>query len=305
MELRHLKYFVAVAEWKGFSHASRRLYVSQSAISEQVADLEREVGVQLLHRSRREVGLTDEGEVFLEEAKKVLTAVDHAVEMARRSKRGEVGTLRIGFFTNGIGVFFSTLIREFRKSHPEVRLSLFEMSARPQMEALANNEIDIAFTRELDPQFATTLTSELLFEEPLVAVLPSDHPLAGSPVALESLASERFVLIAREVWPTLFDSIITLCSSAGFSPHVANTAARWPAVLALVEAGEGVGLVTAGVQRFRFSGVSFCQLTPTRSIGVALAWRTKERSSLVEAFLNLVRDQKERIRGSHGEPHPE
>ena len=97
MELRHLKYFVAVAEWKGFSHAARRLYVSQSAISEQVADLEREVGVQLLHRSRREVALTDEGEVFLEEANKVLTAVDHAVEMARRSKRGEVGTLRIGF----------------------------------------------------------------------------------------------------------------------------------------------------------------------------------------------------------------
>src|ERR1700733_11391249 len=184
MELRHLKYFVAVAEWKGFSHAARRLYVSQSAISEQVADLEREVGVQLLYRSRREVALTDEGEVFLEEAKKVLAAVDHAVEMARRSKRGEVGTLRIGFFTNGIGVFFSTLIREFRKSHPEVRLSLFEMSARPQMEALANNEIDIAFTRELDPQFAATLTSELLFEEPIVAVLPRDHPLAGRPVAL-------------------------------------------------------------------------------------------------------------------------
>jgi len=302
VELRHLKYFVAVAEWKGFSHAARRLYVSQSAISEQISDLEREIGVQLLLRSRRQVALTDEGKVFLEEAKKLLCAADHAMLMAQRSLRGEVGTLRIGFFTNGIGVFFSQLIREFRKSHPDVRLSLFEMSARTQMEALANNEIDIAFTRQLDAQFAAVLASELLFEEPIVAVLPVDHPLAGGPVNLSALASERFVLIDRESWPILFDSIITLCSSAGFSPQIANTAARWPAVLALVEAGEGVGLVTAGVQRFRFSGVSFCQVTPTRSIGVALAWRTNEKSRIVEAFLNLVRNQKDRIRGSQGDP---
>jgi DNA-binding transcriptional LysR family regulator len=302
VELRHLRYFVAVAEWKGFSHAARRLYISQSAISEQIADLEREIGVQLLHRNRRQVALTDEGKVFLDEARKLLSSADHAVQMAQRSMRGEVGTLRIGFFTNGIGVFFSRLIREFRVSHPDVKLSLFEMSSRPQMDALANNEIDIAFTRQLDPQFATVLASELLFEEPIVAVLPFDHPLAGGPVELHMLAPERFVLIDREIWPTLFDSIITLCSSAGFSPQIANTAARWPAVLALVEAGEGVGLVTAGVQRFRFSGVSFCQLTPTRSIGVTLAWRTNEKSRIVEAFLNLVRNRKERIRGSQDGP---
>jgi len=297
VELRHLKYFVAVAEWKGFSHAARRLYVSQSAISEQISDLEREIGVQLLDRNRRQVALTDEGKIFLEEAKKILCSVDHAVELAQRSTRGEVGTLRIGFFTNGIGVFFSRLIREFRASHPDVRLSLFEMSARTQMEALANHEIDIAFTRELDAQFATVLTSEPLFEEPLVVVLPQEHPLASGPVTLSALASERFVLIERDSWPTLFDSIITLCSSVGFSPQIANTAARWPAVLALVEAGEGVGLVTAGVQRFRFSGVSYCQVTPTRSIGVALAWRANEESRIVEAFLDLVRKQKGKIRG--------
>jgi DNA-binding transcriptional LysR family regulator len=297
MELRHLKYFVAVAEWKGFSHAARRLYVSQSAISEQISDLEREIGVQLLLRNRRQVTLTDAGNIFLEEAKKVLFAADQAVESAQRSLQGQVGNLRIGFFTNGIGVFFSRLIRAFRESHPEVRLSLFEMSSRLQMEALVNNEIDIAFTRELDPQFAPTLASELLFKEPLVAVLPRDHPLAGGPVKLSDLASEQFVLIDRDSWPTLFDSIITLCSGAGFSPRIANTAARWPAVLALVEAGEGVGLVTAGVERFHFDGVSFCQVTPTTPIGVALAWRTQEKSSIVRAFLALVRTQKSEIHG--------
>jgi len=297
MELRHLRYFIAVAEWKGFSHAARRLYISQSAISEQISDLENEIGVQLLLRNRRQVTLTDAGQVFLEEAKKVLAAADNAIESAQRAIRGQVGNLRIGFFTNGIGVFFSSLIREFRKTHPDVKLSLFEMSARLQMEALVNNEIDIAFTRELDPQFTAALTSELLFTEPLVAVLPRDHPLAGAPVELSDLASEQFVLIEREAWPTLFDSIITLCSSAGFSPQIANTAARWPAVLALVEAGEGVGLVTAGVERFQFSGVSFSQLSPKTFIGVALAWRTQENSSIVKAFLALVRNQKSEIHG--------
>lgn len=297
MELRHLRYFIAVAEWKGFSHAARRLYISQSAISEQISDLENEIGVQLLLRNRRQVILTDAGQVFLEEAKKVLAAADNAIESAQRAIRGQVGNLRIGFFTNGIGVFFSSLIREFRKTHPDVKLSLFEMSARLQMEALVNNEIDIAFTRELDPQFTAALTSELLFTEPLVAVLPRDHPLAGAPVELSDLASEQFVLIEREAWPTLFDSIITLCSSAGFSPQIANTAARWPAVLALVEAGEGVGLVTAGVERFQFSGVSFSQLSPKTFIGVALAWRTQENSSIVKAFLALVRNQKSEIHG--------
>jgi DNA-binding transcriptional LysR family regulator len=297
MELRHLRYFIAVAEWKGFSHAARKLYISQSAISEQIGDLESEIGVQLLLRNRRQVALTDAGQVFLEEAKKVLTAADHAIESAQRTIRGQVGNLRIGFFTNGIGAFFSSLIREFRKTHPDVKLSLFEMSARLQMEALVNNEIDIAFTRELDPQFTPILASELLFTEPLVAVLPRDHPLAGAPVKLSDLAAEQFVLIEREAWPMLFDSIITLCSSAGFSPQIANTAARWPAVLALVEAGEGVGLVTAGVERFQFSGVSFSQLTPKTFIGVALAWRTHENSSMVKAFLALVRNQKSEIQG--------
>lgn len=302
MELRHLRYFAAVAEWKGFSHAARRLYVSQSAISEQISDLEREIGVQLLLRNRRQVTLTDAGKVFLEETKKVLSAADHAVESAQRSTRGQVGNLRIGFFTNGIGVFFSSLIRKFRESHPDVKLSLFEMSAKLQMDALINNEIDIAFTRELDPQFTPALASELLFEEPVVAVLPRDHLLAGRPVKLNDLAAEQFVLIERDAWPTLFDSIITLCSSAGFSPRIANTAARWPAVLALVEAGEGIGLVTAGVERFRFSGVSFCQLTPTTPIGVALAWRTQEKSSIVKAFLTLVRDQKDEIQAYQSFP---
>ncbi len=302
MELRHLRYFIAVAESGGFSHAARRLYVSQSAISEQIADLEREIGVELLSRNRRQVGLTEQGVIFLEEAKKIVAGTDHAVELVRRSARGEIGTLRIGFFTNGVGEFFSRLIREFRRDHPEVRLSLFEMAALQQMEALANNGIDIAITRPLDPRFEGILDSELLFEEPIVAVLPREHPLAAPTVKLSSLASEPLVLIEREAWPLLFDAIITLCSQAGFSPRIANSSGRTPAVLTLVAAGEGISLMTAGVKRFLFKELIFCKLTPTASMGLVIAWRSQEKSSIVEGFLELVRSHKSDIRRSAASP---
>jgi DNA-binding transcriptional LysR family regulator len=298
MELRHLRYFIAVAEWKGFSHAARQLYVSQSAISEQIADLEREIGVELLSRSRRQVALTEQGGIFLEEAKKILAAADEAVELTRRSARGEIGTLRIGFFTNGVGEFFSRLIRDFRLAHPEVRLSLFEMAALQQMDALANHSIDIAITRPLDPRFEGILQSELLFEEPIVAVLPREHPLAAPTIQLGSLASEPLVLIEREAWPFLFDAIITLCSRAGFSPRIANMSGRTPAVLTLVAAGEGISLMTAGVKRFLFEELVFCKLEPTCSMGLVVAWRAQEKSRLVEAFLGLVRARKNDIRGA-------
>ena len=298
MELRHLRYFIAVAECKGFSHAARRLYVSQSAISEQIGDLEREIGVELLSRNRRQVALTEQGIVFLQEAKKIVAAADRAVEMAQRSARGEIGTLRIGFFTNGVGEFFSSLIREFRREHPEVRLSLFEMAALQQMDALTNNAIDIAFTRPLDARFEGVLESELLFEEPIVAVLPREHPLAAPTVKLSALASEPLVLIEREAWPSLFDTIITLCSQAGFSPHIANMSGRTPAVLTLVAAGEGISLMTAGVKRFLFKERVFCQLTPTSSMGLVVAWRIRDNSRIVAAFLSLIRSRKEDIQRS-------
>jgi DNA-binding transcriptional LysR family regulator len=302
MELRHLRYFIAVAELKGFSHAARRLYVSQSAISEQIGDLEREIGVELLLRNRRQVALTEPGNIFLQEAKKIVASAERAVELAQRSARGEIGTLRIGFFTNGVGEFFSRLIREFRRDHPEVRLSLFEMAALQQMEALANNAIDVAITRPLDPRFEGILESELLFEEPIVAVLPREHPLAAPTVKLSALASEPLVLIEREAWPLLFDAIITLCSQAGFSPRIANMSGRTPAVLTLVAAGEGISLMTAGVKRFLFKELVFCQLKPTTSMGLVIAWRAQDRSRIVEAFLGLVRSRREDIRRSVAHP---
>jgi DNA-binding transcriptional LysR family regulator len=297
MELRHLRYFCAVAQWKGFNHAARHLYVSQSAISEQIAGLESEIGVTLLDRGRRQIRLTHHGEIFLAEAQKVLAAADRAVEMAQRSMHGEAGRLSIGFFSWGTGAFFPHIIREYRKRYPGVILSLHEMQAVEQSEALAERKLDIAFTRPIEPPYDITLRSELLYRDPLVAALPRRHPLAPGPIPVEKLAGENFVLCSRETSTILFDTIISICRKAGFSPKIAHTASRWSAVLALVEAGEGIGIGPAGLWTLMSDEIVSCRLRPeTAYRDVVLAWSPENESNKQKAFIRLVREMKPTIK---------
>jgi len=300
MELRHLRYLCAVADYGTFSEAGRQLHVSQSAISEQLADLEREIGGTLFHRASGRTRLTSQGLLFLAEARKTLLAADRAVDVAQRSMQGHVGTLAIGFFLWGAGSFFARLIRDYRKLYPEVKLSLFDMRTQEQMEALGSGKIDVGLTRPLEPPFDRTLRAELLFQDPVVVVLPHDHPLAGKPISITALAAESFVVCEREATPALFDSILTLCSSAGFSPRIVNASATWAGVLTLVESGEGVALVPSGVRYLRTPGVAFSPLVPqTTHVGLAIAWNPQNESPIQQGFLRLVRENKDRIQRSH------
>ena len=297
MELRHLRYLSAVAEYGTFREASRRLHVSQSAISEQIADLEHEIGGPLLDRRQRSTRLTPQGLIFLEEARKTLASADRAVDLTRRSLLGQEGSLAIGFFLWGAGGFFASIIREFRRLQPQVKLTLLEMNSLEQMEAFGSGKIDLGFTRPLEAPYDRVLKSELLLEDPIVAALPLDHPLAGGPVRLEDLAGERFVTSERRVNPTLFDSIVALCSRGGFSPNLVNSSTTWSGVLTLVEAGEGVALVPSGIRYLSTPGVVFVELLPqTAYVGLSVAWNPHNAGPLVENFLRLVRANKERIR---------
>ncbi|NYF91186.1 LysR family transcriptional regulator [Tunturiibacter empetritectus] len=301
MELRHLRYLCAVAEHGTFSEASRRLHVSQSAISEQVADLEREVGGPLLNRNSGRTRLTPQGQLFLAEARKTLAAADRAIEITQRSLIGQVGSLNIGFFLWGAGGFFARIIRDYRKLHPDIKLSLYEMRTPEQMEALLTGKIDIAFARPLEPPFDQTLRAELLYRDPIVVVLPRDHPLAGKPISIQSLITERFVLCDRQMTPALFDGILALCSGAGFSPNIVNTSSTWSGVLTLVESGEGVALVPSGVRYLRPPGVVITKLVPQKlHMGLAVAWNPLNEDPIQQNFLRLVRDNKDRIQRTHG-----
>ncbi|HEV2274835.1 MAG TPA: LysR substrate-binding domain-containing protein [Acidobacteriaceae bacterium] len=295
MELRHLRYFCAIAEWKGFNRAARALHVSQSAISEQILDLESEIGVPLLNRTQHKISLTPPGEIFLEEARRVLAAANHAVEMAQRSNRGEIGYLSIGFLVWGTGAFFPKIIRGFRRQHPGVQLSLLEILPQAQSEALLKGTIDIGFTRPLQPPYDQQLRSELLYMDPLMAVLPVDHRLASGPLALEALAEEQFILCDREISPTLFDKITSLCVQAGFAPRITQTSNLLSSVLTLVQAGEGVTLIPASLRHMRFSDLAFCPLTATSSVEMVMAWSPDREGALRNAFLDFVRERKQWI----------
>lgn len=299
MELRHLRYLVAVAEYGTFREAGERLHVSQSAISEQIADLEHEVGGKLFERRQRATVLTPHGKLFLEEARKTLSAADRAVDLARRSMAGTTGSLAIGFFLWGAGGFFASIIRDFRRLYPEVALSLLEMHTSTQMEAFKARRIDVGFTRPLEPPYNRMLRDELLFNDPVVAVMPKGHPLAATSVTVGALASQRFVMCQRAVTPALYDSIFALCSSAGFSPNIVNSSSTWSSVLTLVESGEGIALVPSGVRHLRTPGLVFVPVVPkTAYVGLSVAWDPANESPLVKSFLKLVRANKDRIRRS-------
>lgn len=296
MELRHLRYFRAVAEAGSVTAAARRLHISQSSISEQIADLEHEIGCALLDRTGRQVRLTAQGEVFLDEARRTLEAAQRAVDVTRRSMRGELGTLTIGFFLWGPAGFFPRIIREFRRVRPGIRLSLMEMPANDQIAALEKGTIDVGLTRPLEPPLDRVLRSELLYRDPVVVAMRPDHALARRTVKVKALAEERLVLAERRSNPAFFDSIVSLCATEGFSPLIANTSATWSGVLTLVEAGEGIALVPAGVRNLRMRGLVFRPLGPDAlSVGLAVVWNPRKEGPALTEFLRLLREQRGRL----------
>jgi DNA-binding transcriptional LysR family regulator len=299
MVLRHLRYLCAVADWHGFNRAARALHTSQSSISAQIRDLEREIGVTLFNRAQSRVSLTPAGEKFLEEARRLVAGADRAVDVAQRTARGEIGSLSIGFVVWGTGAFFPNVIREFRELYPGVQVSLMEARSVTQSEALLEGTIDVAFMRPLEPPYDRQLRSEMLYMDPLVAVLPPGHRLAGRPLQLAALADERFVMFDRSAAPPMFDTIIALCAQAGFVPKIAQTSNFLLSVLTLIQAGEGVTLIPGSLQHFRFFDLALCPLTkPTGMVEWVMAWSPERDDVVKTAFLDFIRSKKKLIRSS-------
>jgi DNA-binding transcriptional LysR family regulator len=297
MELRHLRYFCAVADEQSFTLAARRLHVSQSGVSGQVRDLEKELGVTLLRRNQRSVSLTAEGAVFLREAKEILEHTEHAMDVVVRASQGQFGKLTVGLCGPATSPFLPRLIREFRKTQPGIALALKDLDPAHQPPALVDRQIDIGFTRSIPPEFRALLRSEVFFSEPIVAALPREHALEREEaISLSQLAADRFVLYARENAPELFDAVVALCRKAKFSPRIADAPSLWQSVLTMVEAGEGVSLVPACVRHLCSEGVLFKPLHNRGCrIDVILAWRNGDPDPIRDGFLNLLRKNRREI----------
>ena len=294
MELRHLRYFTAVAENGGFGRAAELLHVSQSAISEQIRDLEVELGAALFDRENRTIRLTPEGEQFLVDARAVLALAGKAAANVQKSLHGEIGTLTIGFFVGGTGKFFPAIIREFRHRFPEVQVELVEMAPAMQHQGLLGGAIDIAFTRAVQPAQAALLRSEHFLTEQLYCVMLKNHPLAKRrKISMRELAGERFVLNDRKYSPAVFDKVITLCNEAGFSPRISATATVSSGVLALVEAGEGLAVLPGGSQILSNEELMFVPLSDRSAfIEVVIAWSAQHEGPVLRSFLDLARKKR-------------
>jgi DNA-binding transcriptional LysR family regulator len=299
MELRHLRYFIAVAEEGHITRAAERLGMQQPPLSQQIRALERELDVQLFRRKPRGVELTDAGTAFLERARAILDEVDRAFSTARRTARGEQGRVVVGFTGSApFHPFVPRVIRAFREMYPLVSLVLEESGSSELVQGLHNEDIDAAFIRSPVADVVGLVVRPLLEEDMLVA-LPAAHSLAREDAALPlpALANEIFILYKRPGGPGLYDTIITACRRAGFSPRVGQEAPRIISTLNLVAAGLGVSIVPASLRRLQMDGVVYRRLTGSADLKapLILACRPGENSAAVQRFLDLVQRPAESV----------
>jgi DNA-binding transcriptional LysR family regulator len=302
MELRHLRYFIAVAEEKHMTRAAHRLGIQQPPLSLQIRALEQELDVQLFRRKPRGVELTDAGAAFLDRARAILDQVERATATTRRTARGEQGRVVVGFTSSApFHPFVPRVIRAYREMSPLVSLVLEESGSSELVQALHNEEIDAAFIRSPVAD-VMGLTVRPLLEERMVVAMPSGHPLGkgankAPPLPLSAFAKETFILYKRPGGPGLYDTIITACRSAGFSPRVGQEAPRIISTLNLVAAGLGVSVVPESLRRLQMDGVVYRRLTDNSRLSapLILACRRGENSAAVQRFIDLVQSTAEHI----------
>ena len=291
MELRHIRYFVAVAEELNFTRAAARLGIGQPPLSQQIKDLEAELGTALLRRVPHGAELTEAGKAFLEEGRRTLAASANAVVVARRTARGECGRLDLGFTSSAhFNALLPSTVRDFGRRYPDVELMLEEGNTNKLLEAVKVGALDVAFTHFKSPE-SISLNFLTIRVEPLVVALPLSHRLAhGSAVPLSALSADEFIMKRRSVGPELYRTVIEACSSAGFEPRLGREAPQLATVISLVAAELGVALVPVSMQQIRAPGVVYLPLDDVQaSIKLCLIWRRNDASKVVQNFVSLVR----------------
>ena len=289
MELRHIRYFLAVAEERHFTRAAAKVGIGQPPLSQQIKDLEAEIGTPLFRRLARGAELTAAGEAFLAGVNQMPTLVERATKAARRASRGETGLLRVGFSSSAaFDPIVPAVIRAFRRAFADVELILEEAitTTTRLVAGLQDGSLDVVFLR---PGFAGSdaFQLRLLSEEPMVAVLPARHPIAARrEVDLAALKQEPFLLFPRAISPALYDSIIGACRRAGFEPVIGQLAPHLASVVILVAAELGVSIVPASMSQLKATGVAYRPIAgqaPTARL--ALAHRRGDTSPIVRNFV--------------------
>lgn len=289
MEIRRLTHFVAVARELHFRRAAESLHIAQSALSHSVKTLERDLGVELLHRTTRRVELTSAGEVLLEEAESILWRIGEARRRVRLAGDGQIGHLTVGFAGSATYELMPRVAMAFRSTHPEVGLDLHgEMVTRTQVEELIKGRIDVGLLRQ--PVGSHELELRPLRTDTLIAVLPTDHRLhTAASIHLEDLRDDAFVSYAAGAGASVHSVFISACVSAGFTPRIAQQAQETHTLVSLVAAGIGVALLPAPVRHLQIPGVEYRDLDGSPpSSDLVIAWRRGDRSAALHAFVAVA-----------------
>ncbi|MGH3087409.1 MAG: LysR family transcriptional regulator [Rubrobacteraceae bacterium] len=289
--MRRLRYFVAVAEEASFNRAAKKLHMSQPPLSNQIKQLEKELGVMLFERTSRGVRVTEAGELLLEEARRLFVQMDQTTRLVRRVGHGEVGRLTLGFVPSASDEALPPILNDFRDRYPEVELFLREMKPDLIVQRLHDKQIDagLLYLPLEDP----ALEVECVLREPLVLALPETHPLAAEEkVDLRKLSEEPFILPARyAMMPGLHGQVTEACRRAGFSPEaVQKDVWLMQTIVGLVAGGIGVALVPASLRNLRRRGVAYRSvsgLSPTVELGVV--WRREAQSAVLRSFLGVAK----------------
>jgi DNA-binding transcriptional LysR family regulator len=264
MELRHLRYFVALAEELHFTRAARRLGMAQPPLSQQIRLLENQLATSLFERGRRRVALTEAGRMLLPEARATLAQAARAEVVARRAGRGEIGELRIGLFASApLLPVFTRAVLEFRRRLPDVHLALHESPTLEQVDALRRGQLDAGFLRcPSAADIPADIAAVELLREPLVALMRVDHPLAArpGPLTISALAAEKLIFFSRSVGTTLHAQLLDLCRAAGFEPYITQTARENSTLIGLVAAGLGIAVAPESLAQIQVAGVTHRRL---------------------------------------------
>lgn len=293
MELRHFRYFVHVAEELHFGRAAKRLGVSQPPLSQQIQVLEQKIGARLFERTNRRVELTEAGRLFLPEARAVLDQAAHAVAVARRASRGEIGEIAIGMtasapFTGAV----AKVIFTFRQRYPDVRLTMSEMPSPSQIEALTAGTLQAGLIRGAQlPHLPPGITAAEIYSDRLVLALREDHPLArsGAAITIDQLADEPFVIHVRGMGAGFHEQFLALCHRAGFEPKITQEVYELSTLLGFIAAGLGITAVVGALKALQVEHVVYRPLdAPDVVTKMWLVHNEKETSPSCAAFIDLL-----------------
>ena len=295
MELRHLRYFVAVAEELNFTRAAERLNMAQPPLSTQIRALEEELGARLFDRDKRRVDLTQAGRQMLVRARAILSAADAAVKETRRAAAGDIGELQLGYAASAMFTeLLPAALRVFRKALPNVQLIVHEMTSRDQLYAIHDRQLDVGILRRPDMPVPPGVRMEEWYTASLVAAIPKGHPLAKkSAIAVADLQDQPLIAYPRDAGVGLYWRIIDLCVKAGFQPRIVREARDASVMIGLVSAGIGIAIVPSDTQCIRLDGVVYRRMQGREAFSALhMAYRGADRNEHLSALLAELRRQR-------------